>query len=117
MDPHATYDPPDRFAPRLPTDRSSLQRPLADYRKLGSKGDAAAGIAPLAEISALLTESERSCLRALYDRELESVDERVGHLLEGLEKSGYAENTIVVFTSDHGEGFGEHERYLHGGGR
>ena len=36
------------------------------------------------------------------------VDEQIGRILKALEASGQAENTIVVFTSDHGEMMGSH---------
>ena len=39
------------------------------------------------------------------------VDYHVGRMLDALEESGLADNTIVVFTSDHGEWLGEHLRY------
>ncbi len=36
------------------------------------------------------------------------VDSQVGRILQTLEKKGLAENTIVLFTSDHGDFMGEH---------
>jgi len=36
------------------------------------------------------------------------LDRQVGQILQALEKSGHADNTIVVYTSDHGESLGEH---------
>ena len=44
----------------------------------------------------------------IYYRQVEMLDAEVGRLLEALEDSGQAENTIVIFTSDHGEGLGRH---------
>lgn len=43
-----------------------------------------------------------------YLRTIKSVDDGVGELLEYLEESGLAENTIVVYTSDQGFFLGEH---------
>ena len=40
--------------------------------------------------------------RASYVRMLEDLDSEVGKVLDALEKNGQAENTIVVFASDHG---------------
>jgi iduronate 2-sulfatase len=37
------------------------------------------------------------------------MDAQVGKVLEALEKSGRADNTIVIFTSDHGFHLGEHD--------
>ena len=39
-----------------------------------------------------------------------SLDANLGRLLEALERNGMAQDTIVVFTSDHGEMFGAHGR-------
>lgn len=50
---------------------------------------------------------------AAYDGAIAYVDHEIGRLLEGLDRSGLAGNTIVVITSDHGEMLGEHELYLH----
>ncbi|WP_347107782.1 sulfatase-like hydrolase/transferase [Paenarthrobacter sp. S56] len=36
------------------------------------------------------------------------MDEHIGRILEELERQGLAEDTIVVFTSDHGDLFGDH---------
>jgi len=38
------------------------------------------------------------------------IDRQVGRVLQALEESGEAENTIVVFTADHGEMMGSHGR-------
>ena len=43
-----------------------------------------------------------------YLGNLAFVDVCVGRVLEGLERLGLAENTIVVYTSDHGEMGGDH---------
>lgn len=36
------------------------------------------------------------------------VDEQFGRIIESLEKEGLEENTIVIFTSDHGDNLGKH---------
>lgn len=43
-----------------------------------------------------------------YYRMMEDVDRQVGLVLEALRQSGQEENTIIVFTSDHGEGLASH---------
>lgn len=43
-----------------------------------------------------------------YYRMVEMLDADVGRMLDALEDSGKAGNTIVIFTSDHGEGGGRH---------
>jgi len=44
-----------------------------------------------------------------YYRNIEHVDAEIGRVLEALEASGHAEDTLVVLTSDHGEGMGHHQ--------
>lgn len=46
--------------------------------------------------------------RWAYYRMLEIVDARIGELLELLETGGHAKNTVIVFTSDHGDCQGAH---------
>lgn len=45
----------------------------------------------------------------VYYRLVESVDFQVGRVLDTLEQKNLAQNTIVVFTSDHGEMLGAHQ--------
>ncbi len=44
-------------------------------------------------------------------RTMVSVDENVGRVLDELERSGRAEDTLVIYTSDHGYFLGEHGWY------
>lgn len=44
-----------------------------------------------------------------YHRYIEMVDSEVGLIMNTLARSPYADNTLVVFTSDHGEGQGCHK--------
>ncbi len=54
-----------------------------------------------------LTEEEIRRARAGYYGLVEYFDGIVGRLLETLHESGMADDTVVVYTSDHGEGGGE----------
>ena len=47
-------------------------------------------------------------MTSIYYGMVAEVDEWVGKILEHLEKLGLAENTLVIFTSDHGEMLGDH---------
>jgi arylsulfatase A-like enzyme/Flp pilus assembly protein TadD len=50
----------------------------------------------------------------LYEGEVAWTDELVGRLDEALGRMGLREDTLLVVTSDHGEGLGEHRETLHG---
>jgi len=47
-----------------------------------------------------------------YYRQIEMADSEVGRILQAVEDFGYADNTIIVFTSDHGEGRARHQLFL-----
>ncbi len=44
----------------------------------------------------------------MYYRYCELVDTAIGRVLDALDASGEANNTLVIYTSDHGEGLGHH---------
>lgn len=46
--------------------------------------------------------------RYVYYRLVEMVDAEIGRLYDALMNSRFAENTVVIFSADHGEGLGNH---------
>lgn len=61
-------------------------------------------------ISGNMERSERAYLENLYDGCIHQVDAEVERLITELKTKGMLEDTFVVITSDHGEGFGEEGR-------
>jgi arylsulfatase A-like enzyme len=55
-----------------------------------------------------LTDADWRQIHAQYYGMVELIDHSVGRILKALEEQGLAENTAVIFTSDHGELFGDH---------
>ncbi|PCC37895.1 hypothetical protein CIK66_17005 [Brachybacterium alimentarium] len=55
------------------------------------------------------TELELHEVRTAYYAMVSLVDDEVGRILDALDEEGLSENTIVVFTSDHGELLGDHQ--------
>jgi arylsulfatase A-like enzyme len=51
---------------------------------------------------------DAGALKAHYYALVTQVDACVGRLIETLEKTGQRDNTVVIFTSDHGEMLGDH---------
>lgn len=47
--------------------------------------------------------------RNAYYRLIEAVDKEIGKILDEVDKQGLWENTVVIFTSDHGDGCGAHQ--------
>ena len=62
-----------------------------------------------------LTDNERQNVIGLYDGEIRYTDEKlVGLLIKKLKSMGLYDKTMIVFTSDHGEEFYDHEGWGHG---
>lgn len=59
------------------------------------------------------SEKDLKYLKCLYDSEIYEMDLVLGRLFYWLNKSKYSNNTIIVFTSDHGEEFFDHGDFLH----
>ena len=53
-------------------------------------------------------EADMGHVLAAYDAEIRSVDVGFSNLIRYLRKRGLYDDTLIVFTSDHGEEFGEH---------
>lgn len=61
-----------------------------------------------------MTDEDHKLIRAAYWAMVDHIDTQVGRLLDLLEKTNQLENTIIIFTSDHGEMLGDHGIYLKG---
>ena len=61
-----------------------------------------------------MRESDHRWVTAAYWAMIDVIDKQVGRLLDFLDEKGQRENTIVIFTSDHGEMLGDHGIYLKG---
>lgn len=61
-----------------------------------------------------LTEDDYRQSRACYYASVEQLDVQIGRLLDALDKTGQAQNTLVVFTTDHGDMCGNHRMWLKG---
>ena len=55
-----------------------------------------------------LEENDVEQLKAYYDGQLTYIDSQIGLLLDELKKLGLYDNTLIILTADHGDGFMEH---------
>lgn len=62
-----------------------------------------------------LTAGDKKKLVAIYYGMISMMDKYIGKILDKLDKLGLADNTVVVFTTDHGHFFGQHGLQLKGG--
>jgi arylsulfatase A-like enzyme len=61
-----------------------------------------------------LTPQQRQAAMDAYDGAINYVDAEIAELMRELRKRGLTDNTLVIITSDHGEGFDEHGLMNHG---
>ncbi len=112
--PHPPYDPINRYAspylnrelplPRVTVDDLADQpAPLKALREHNMKFDHDS-VVHLPNPS----REQYQRLWAYYLANITMIDEKIGLVLKALEEQGYLENSVVIFTSDHGEALGEH---------
>jgi arylsulfatase len=110
MDTHEPYDPPEEFCrgfvegrpiPGIPDSRLT-----AALRLMGEKR----GAERLEDADMPLVERSKM----MYTAAANYVDSALGKFLRYLDESGLADRSVVVFTADHGEEFGEHGWIGHG---
>ena len=104
FDPHAPLDPPGDFAARY--DLDAIPPPLWNDSDLAEKA-AFEGIMFQTKVTKPRSAQDKLD-KAKYWAKIEMIDENVGRLLKRLEDSGQADQTVVIFTSDHGEMLGDH---------
>jgi len=118
FDPHHPFDPPQEYLDRY----DPADMPLPKWRddELVSKPEVqqrdhrGAHDEPGFMEFAALSDDEKRRITAAYYAMIELIDDQVGRMLAALEETGQRENTIVIFTSDHGEMLGDHGIYLKG---
>ena len=127
FDPHPPFDPPPEFLKKynlkiylllyleivifyekqFSSVRSQKLRsvnPLLDNKadlKKKDNGDEGTGSRPPEYFDGL-------GIKAAYYAMIENIDHQFGLILENLKKNNQIENTIIIFTSDHGELLGDH---------
>ncbi|MBK1661618.1 phosphoric/sulfuric ester hydrolase PehA [Paracraurococcus ruber] len=105
---HAMYRPDDMPGPvRAATWRQEAQQhPLLDFYLRGiSQGSffhGAGGAATALDAAAIRQ------MRATYAGLISEIDDNLGRVFDYLQETGQWEDTLVIFTSDHGEQLGDH---------
>lgn len=111
FDPHPPFDPPAEYLERM--DVESMPMPLFQAEELESQLDFE-GIDHQTELPRSPYDYDARRMVAAYCAQIELIDDQVGRMIEAIESSGQRDNTIVIFTSDHGEMLGDHGLLLKG---
>ena len=98
-DPHTPYAPPKEFR-----DRISSPQPDQIYfhDELVRTGER------------MVLPEQRVWIQELYEAEIRFVDRAVGDFLQKMRSLGIYDESLIIFTSDHGEEFWEHDKWGHG---
>ncbi len=116
FDPHFHFNPPQEYlAPYLEKlEEIPLPNYIADeltHKPYEHHRLAYEGRYKLGE----MTDRDHRLCRAAYWAMCNLIDVNIGRLLQTLAETGQRDNTIVIFTSDHGEMLGDHGMYQKGG--
>jgi arylsulfatase A-like enzyme len=122
-DPHHPFSPPGKYFNMFKPEDIILPNSFKDthehsslisrkhYEGILSTEGTTKGLFPIAKN---LTEMDaKKVIAASYGME-KMIDDAIGEILENLEKTGLAENTIVIFTTDHADLGGEHKFFFKG---
>jgi arylsulfatase A-like enzyme len=93
FDPHEPWDPPEYLVRKYDPGYTGTPMIHPNYGKATD-----------------LARAELRNLRAHYSAEAELVDRWVGRVLQKIDDLGLWDNSIVIFTTDHGMSLGEHNR-------
>ena len=107
--PHCPYVAPKKYFDMYPLDKVDIAAEPARHRDTLLPA-ATASNTPFPAFG-VTPQQEREARRAYYAT-ISFVDTQVGKLLDALEELGIADNTIVVFWSDHGYLVGEHGLWM-----
>jgi arylsulfatase A-like enzyme len=99
-DPHVPYGPPRKFLPKgEPPPR--IGKFFAKHNEVRDK-------------KFIPSPAEKEWIKKLYEGEVRYVDDSIGYFLDALKRLNIYDESLIVFGSDHGEEFWEHNGYEHG---
>ena len=104
--PHPPFNPPREYFERF--DRDTLPGPIFEESDLAIQRRIADAGVDFQNYPEHPDSFDARTVQAKYYAMIELVDGQLGRLLNHLRACGQLDNTIVIFTSDHGESLGDH---------
>lgn len=109
--PHYPLVAPEAYQPLYPPEKVPLPNPYVpppDVHPVVANHPIALGMHNVQPYSPLMRDADHvRALRAYYYGLVSFLDDNVGKVLSALDTAGLAENTLVLFVSDHGEMLGD----------
>jgi arylsulfatase len=106
VDPHDPYDPPAPYDQMFSPEEMPPPIPAPDGTLPIDVLEESRGFRDFRSVSSNVQTMQK--LRAFYHGSLRFIDDQIQRMLSFIEEKGLAEDTIIVFTSDHGEMLGDH---------
>jgi len=103
-DPHPPFTPPQVYADQF----DPAQMPGPYFRETDIAQQEALRGADFQHDRESPDRLEPKTAQARYYAMIAQIDDQFARILQTLEQTGQAENTVVIFTSDHGESLGDH---------
>ena len=106
--PHVPLVAPEKYFDRY--DRAHMEAPVVPENDLDDVPEIIRGYKQNSTTYGVTPELHKGLLQAYY-ASVSYMDAQVGRVLHALKANGLADNTIVVFTSDHGYLLGHHQKF------
>ena len=112
VDPHHPFDPPEPYASMY--DPDELEAPIWREGELDDKpphfrkARTGHGFSNEKYDYEKLTGHDWGCVKAAYYGMVSLVDHNIGRVLDAVERKGIENDTLILFTNDHGELLGDH---------
>ncbi|HUZ46176.1 MAG TPA: sulfatase-like hydrolase/transferase [Terriglobia bacterium] len=103
--PHPRWIAQRKYVDTYPPGKMPL--PVVPLSYLDERPEPFTLLANFHNVSAPISRKRVQRARAAYFGMISELDEHVGSLLDELDRSGESENTLIIYTSDHGEMLGE----------
>ncbi|MGB7347853.1 MAG: sulfatase-like hydrolase/transferase [Pirellulaceae bacterium] len=103
-DPHPPFIPPKAYADQF--DPATMPGP--HFRESDLQQQAKLAALDFQDEVRTPAEHDAHRVQALYYAMIKQIDDQFARIIDELEKTSQRDNTIVVFTSDHGEALGDH---------
>lgn len=106
--PHVPFIAPKKYFEPYPYQQMILPpRVIHDWRDIPKPG-----INYVTTVNANMSKEQELKAISAYYASVSFMDAQLGKILDALEEEGIADNTIVIFTSDHGYHLGEHRFWM-----
>lgn len=100
IDPHVPYSPPEEYLP-------SMEMPEGLEKSFNEGKSVRFGYM-------ISSKEERKWIKGLYEGEVRYVDNNIGRFISRLKELDLYDDSLIVFLSDHGEEFWDHNGFEHG---